>query len=339
MSDRHVDRRTVLKGAGVAALALAGASVGSPAAASQPWAPGGPTAPLQEVPFSAGTARPRLRVPANATDSHMHIFDPARFPYPSPTATPPPAASVADYRLLQQRLGLTRVVVVTPSNYATDNRATLDAIAQFGPVARGVAVIDETFSAGQLHELHDGGIRGIRFNVTRPGGAGAELIRPLAERISSLGWHVQIHMTAEGIVENSDHLRDLPVELVVDHMGRIPGAAGVDHPAYGVLRTLIDQGHTWVKVSGVYHDSSDGPPTYADRSRLAAAFVKAAPERMVWGTDWPHPSASRGEVPMPDDAAMLDLLGQWAPDECVREQILVQNPAQLYCFPSSRGRR
>jgi D-galactarolactone isomerase len=333
MTGRHMDRRTLLKGAGTAALALALAGTGGPVAAAHPPASGTTADPLPEVPFSEGTARPQLKVPANATDSHMHIFDPDRFPYPSPTATPPPAASVADYRLLQQRLGLTRVVVVTPSNYATDNRATLAAIAEFGPVARGVAVIDESFSDDQLQELHDGGIRGIRFNVTRPGGAGAELIRPLAERINCLGWHVQVHMTAEGIVENLDHLRDLPVELVVDHMGRIPGAAGVDHPAYGVLRTLIDQGHTWIKISGVYHDSSDGPPTYADRSRLAAAFVQAAPERMVWGTDWPHPSASRGEVPMPDDAAMLDLLGQWAPDECVREQILVRNPAQLYCFP------
>jgi D-galactarolactone isomerase len=334
MSGRHMDRRTLLKGAGVAALALAGASRGGSAAASPHGVSATPTTSPQEVPFSAGTARPELRVPANATDCHMHIFDPARFPYPSPTATPPPAASVADYRLLQQRLGLTRVVVVTPSNYTTDNRATLDAIAQFGPVARGVAVIDESFSDGQLQELHDGGIRGIRFNLTRPGGAGAELIRPLAERVGSLGWHVQIHMTAEGIVENSDRLRALPVDLVVDHMGRIPGAVGVDHPAYGVLRTLIDEGHTWIKVSGVYLDSSDGPPTYADRSRLAAAFVEAAPERMVWGTDWPHTSASRGEVPMPDDAAMLDLLCQWAPDDCVRHQILVRNPAQLYGFPS-----
>jgi D-galactarolactone isomerase len=319
MSGQRISRRSLLKGAGYAALAVAAADRAS--GEPQRAASSAPTTPPGEVPFSAGTARPQLELPANATDSHMHIFDPVRFPYPSPTATPPPAATVPDYRLLQERLGVTRVVVVTASNYATDNRCTVDAIAQLGPDARGVAVIDESFSAAQLQELHDGGIRGIRFNVTRPGGAGAELIRPL-------------HMTAEGIVENQAHLVDLPVELVVDHMGRIPGDVGVDHPAYGVLRALIDRGHTWIKVSGVYHDSSDGPPTYADRSRLAAAFVQAAPERMVWGTDWPHPSASRGEVPMPDDAVMLDLLAQWAPDECVREKILVENPARLYGFPS-----
>lgn len=335
MSAQHVDRRTLLKGAGFAALAAVTSGCGGPAEPSQPPAAGAAATPPREVPFSAGTALPQVTPPADATDSHMHIFDPARFPYPNPTATPPPAATVPDYRLLQQRLGVTRVVVVTASNYATDNRCTLDAIAQLGSAARGVAVIDESFSAGQLQELDDGGIRGIRFNVTRTGGAGAELIRPLAERVSGLGWHVQVHMTAEGIVENQDHLRDLPVELVVDHMGRIPGSTGVDDPAFGVLRALIDQGHTWIKVSGVYHDSGDGPPTYADRSGLAAAFVQAAPERVVWGTDWPHPSASRGEVPMPDDAVMLDLLAQWAPDERVREQILVQNPARLYGFPTA----
>ena len=132
-----------------------------------------------EVPFSVGTNRPDFAVPHWAVDTHMHIFEPERFPYPNPTATPPPRATVSDYRLLQKRLGTTKTVVVTPSNYATDNRCTLDAIAKLDQrYARGVAVIDDTFSGSQIQELHDGGIRGIRFNLTRPGGAGAELIRP-----------------------------------------------------------------------------------------------------------------------------------------------------------------
>jgi D-galactarolactone isomerase len=284
------------------------------------------------VPFSAGTQRPRYQVPRLAADCHIHIFDPDRFPYPVPTATPPPKATVADYRLLRRRLGTSRSVIVTPSNYGTDNRCTLDGIAQLGRSARGVAVIDDTFTDSQLDDLHQGGIRGIRFNLTRPGGAGADLIRPLAARVSRLGWHVQIHMTADGIIENLAKITDLPVDLVIDHMGRIPGAVGTAHPAYAAIRTLIDQRHTWVKLSGLYHESVDGPPTYADRSKVGAAFAKAAPERMLWGSDWPHPTASRGEVPMPDDANMLDIFATWFRHERDRRRVLVDNPARLYGF-------
>ena len=283
------------------------------------------------VPFSAGTNRPDFRPPPGAVDAHIHVFEPQRFPYPVPTATPPPRATVHDYRLFRSRLGTTRTVVVTPSNYATDNRCTLDAIDQLGQHrARGVAVIDDTFTDAQLTDLHAGGIRGIRFNLTRPGGAGAELIQPLAARVADLGWHVQIHMTADGILENLERLSNLPTPLVIDHMGRIPGAVGTAHPAYGAILGLIDQGSTWVKVSGVYHESPVGPPTYADRSAVGAAFVQAAPERMVWGSDWPHPTASRGEVPMPNDADLLNLLYGWVPNDDVLRQILVANPDELY---------
>lgn len=224
-------------------------------------------------------------------------------------------------------------MVVTPSNYGTDNRCTLDAISQLGlRNARGIAVIDNTFSDAALRELDEGGIRGIRFNLTRPGGAGAELIRPLAERVADLGWHVQIHMTAEGILENLARIRDLPTDLVIDHMGRIPGGAGTAHAAYTAILGLVDTGNTWVKLSGVYHESPVGPPSYSDRSAVGAAFAEAAPERMLWGSDWPHPTASRGEVPMPDDAAMLDLFASWVPGQRDRKRILVDNPEALYGF-------
>jgi D-galactarolactone isomerase len=285
------------------------------------------------APFSAGTDRSRFRPPGQSTDCHIHIFDPVRFPYPVPTTTPPPAASVEDYRLLQRRTGTKRTVVVTPSNYATDNRCTLTAIQELGVrEARGVAVIDDSFSMTQLTEMDRGGIRGIRFNLTRPGGAGAELIRPLAERVADLGWHVQIHMTADGILANLPLLTDLPTELVIDHMGRVPGATGTAHSAFGAILGLIDRGHTWVKLSGVYHESPAGPPAYSDRSAIATAFAHAAPERMLWGSDWPHPTASRGEVPMPDDAAMLDLFAEWVPSQQNRKRILVDNPAFIYGF-------
>ncbi|MFF2317813.1 amidohydrolase family protein [Arthrobacter sp. NPDC058097] len=318
---QRISRRSMLQGA------LAGAAITAigavPAQASD----------QREAPFSAGTGRAEYRVLGHAADCHMHIYDPDRFPYPVPTAAPPPKATVADYRLLQRRTGTTRTVVVTPSNYSTDNRCTLDAIAQLGLCnARGIAVIDESFSQSQLRDLDQSGIRGIRFNLTRPGGAGAELIRPLASRIADMGWHVQIHMTAEGILENLVSLTDLPTDLVIDHMGRIPGAAGTAHPAYTAVTRLVDEGNTWVKLSGVYHESQAGPPSYSDRAAVGAAFTAHAPERMLWGSDWPHPTASRGEVPMPDDAAMLDLFARWAPKQQDRRRILVENPEKLYRF-------
>jgi predicted TIM-barrel fold metal-dependent hydrolase len=314
-------RRTLVRGA-LAGVALAGGGTASAQAAEN-----------YQAPFSAGRGRAEYRVPGQATDCHMHVFDPDRFPYALPTATPPPKATVADYRLLQRRTGTKRTVVVTPSNYGTDNRCTLDAISQLGlGNARGVAVVDSTFSDARLRELDEGGIRGIRFNLTRPGGAGAELIRPLAERVSDLGWHVQIHMTAEGILENLARISDLPTDLVIDHMGRIPGAAGTAHPAYAAILALVDAGNTWVKLSGVYHESPVGPPSYSDRAAVGAALARYAPERMLWGSDWPHPTASRGEVPMPDDAAMLDLFASWVPRQRDRKRILVDNPASLYGF-------
>jgi len=320
-STGSISRRSILQGA-LAGAALTAA--GSTAAHASD---------VREAPFSSGTGRPSYRVPGQTTDCHMHIYDPVRFPYPLPTATPPPRATVDDYRLLQRRIGTKRTVVVTPSNYSTDNRATLDAIAQLGlKHARGVAVIDNTFSDAQLHDMDEAGIRGIRFNLTRPGGAGAELIRPLAARIADLGWHVQIHMTAEGILENLERITDLPTDLVIDHMGRIPGTTGTSHPTYAAITGLIDEGKTWVKLSGVYHESHVGPPSYSDRSTIGAAFTRHAPERMVWGTDWPHPTASRGEVPMPDDAAMLDLFASWVPNQRDRKRILVDNPEKLYGF-------
>jgi predicted TIM-barrel fold metal-dependent hydrolase len=319
------------------------ALIGGAAGATVSWAAGATGAAAHQhsagpVLYSAGTNRPRAHLPHGAVDAHMHIFEPERFPYPNPTDTPPPRASVRDYRKLQRRLGTSRTVVVTPSNYATDNRCTLDAIARLGHRnARGVAVIDDTFTDNQIAELHNHGIRGIRFNLTRSGGAGVELIRPLAQRVSDLGWNVQVHMTAEGILENLPVLTDLPTELVFDHMGRIPGTEGTSHPAYAAILDLIDAGHTWVKLSGVYLESIDGPPGYADRAAVAAAFVRAAPERMLWGSDWPHTTALRGEVPLPNDADLVDLLTEWAGNRKTLKRILVDNPTRLYDFTSRRG--
>lgn len=279
------------------------------------------------VPNSAGSEAPALQAPANAADCHIHIFDP-RF---APPVARPLNGTVADYRLLQKRIGVSRVVIVTPRNYATDNSVTLDAIGQFGIAnARGVAVIRPTVTDAELKKLHDGGIRGIRFTTANPATAivSADMIEPLARRIAAFGWHVQLHMPAEQVVDNADMLRRLPTSIVFDHLGRPPLPAGVAHASHKIIRSLLDAGRAWVKISGAYIVSELGPPGYADTTPVAQAFVKAAPERVVWGSDWPH----SGEKEHPNDAVLFDLLAEWAPDAAARNRILVANPEALYGF-------
>ncbi len=259
----------------------------------------------QAVPNSAGSARPQLAAPAGACDCHMHIYDAERFPPSRPHARMQTDAGVAEYRLLQKRIGTQRTVIVTPASYGTDNRVTLDALAR-------------------------GGIRGIRFSQFDPRTAATtiDMIEPLAKRVNDRGWHVQIHMRGDQIAEAASLWDRLPCPIVFDHLGRLPQPAGIDDPAFGIIRRLIDKGRTWVKLSGAYLDSKVGAPTYTDATKVAEAFVAAAPERLVWGSDWPHPTESR----KPDDAVLLDLLRTWAADDEARRRILVENPQALYGF-------
>jgi D-galactarolactone isomerase len=152
----------------------------------------------------------------------------------------------------------------------------------------------------------------------------------LSNRVNELGWHVQIHMLGDHIVEAGDLLQRLPSPIVLDHLARIPQPAGVDSPAFAFVLKLIDNGRTWVKLSGAYQDTKTGPPAYSDASKVARAYVNAAPERMVWASDWPHPTEKADAKP--DDAVLFDLLADWAPDEAIRNRILVDNPAALYRF-------
>jgi D-galactarolactone isomerase len=283
----------------------------------------------EPVPNSAGTDLPKLEAPPNACDSHMHIYDAACFPPARPGSRMQADASVEDYRRLQKRIGTERTVIVQPAAYGTDNRVTLDAIAQLGN-ARGVAVVHPDVSDTELRTLHDGGVRGIRFTVFDPATAVTriDMIEPLAERAAAFGWHVQVHMRGDQIVAHADMLGRLPSTIVFDHMGRVPLADGTSHDAFKVIRKLIDRGKTWVKLSGAYQDTKIGPPSYSDVTRLAQAYVEAAPERVVWGSDWPHPT----ETAKPNDALLFDLLSVWAPDATVRQRILVENPQALYGF-------
>jgi predicted TIM-barrel fold metal-dependent hydrolase len=288
----------------------------------------------QCVPNSAGAAPPRLVPPANACDCHMHIYDAARFPPLRPASRLQTDAGVAEYRRLQRRLGTSRVVIVTPAVYATDNAVTVDAISLLGAGARGVAVVRAEVSDAELRRLGDAGIRGIRFTQFDPATAVTtlDMIEPLARRVEGLGWHVQIHMRADQIAAAESLWDRLASPIVFDHMGRMPQPVGTDHAAFRIIRRLIDQGRTWVKLSGAYLDTRSGPPAYADATAVARAFVRAAPERLVWGSDWPHPT----EADKPDDALLFDLLAEWAPDVATRNRILVSNPETLYDFAPPR---
>jgi predicted TIM-barrel fold metal-dependent hydrolase len=238
---------------------------------------------------------------------------------------------VEEFRLLQKRIGTTRNVVVTPRAYVTDNRVTVDAIARLGAGARGVAVIHPTVTEAELKMLAEGSIRGIRFSITDPRNSSTsmEMIEPLSKRVNVLDWHVQINLTADQIVAAEDLWNRLPSQIVFDHMGHVPQPMGLSHPVFKVIQRLVDKGRTWVKLSVTYDNTKDGPPGYADISRVAQAYIRAAPERMVWGSNWPHPN----ETHKPDDAALFDLMSKWAPDEATRNRILVENPAVLYGFP------
>ncbi len=241
----------------------------------------------------------------------------------------PVGMTMSDYRQLQRRLGTSRAIFVQAKYHRTDHACLLDAIARFDGNARGIGVVDPTAGDDELRRLDAGGVRGLRFSLWNPQDAviTVDMIEPLAARIADLGWHVQIHMSGEQIVQAAALLNRLPCPVVFDHMGRLPPSQGPDHPAFAVIADLVDRGRAWVKVAGAYLNTEHGPP-YADATRIARAYVAHAPERLVWGSDWPHVT----EQHKPDDAALFDLLAVWAGTERNRRLILVDNPAKLYGF-------
>ena len=287
-----------------------------------------------EVPFSDGSAPPRTVLPAGACDCHMHVYD-ARFPATPGARLQPPDASTADYRLLQRRIGTSRTVLVTPSTYGTDNRCMLAGLAALGESARGVAVLDETVTDTELQALHTLGVRGIRFNLSLGAHPPAASLRPMAERIAPLGWHVQLLAPPDTVLSLAPVLRNLPVAIVFDHLGRIAPADTGRHPAHALVLDLLREGLAWVKLSGGYIVSathrSDDPALDA----LARSYLQAAPDRTVWGSDWPHATASAGLHPLPDDAMQVDALAHWCSDADVLRRVLVDNPAALYSFMST----
>jgi predicted TIM-barrel fold metal-dependent hydrolase len=277
------------------------------------------------VPWTSGTESPHTKAPENAADCHHHIYD-SRFPVDPRAKLRPADATVAEYGLLQKRIGTTRNVIVQPSTYGVDNRCMLDALRQFGATkTRAIAVVNTEVSDATLKQLQAAGVCGIRFNLIQRGVTTEDMIEPLAKRISGLGWHVEINASAEQVRAAIPVWKSLPAPVVFDHMGHVPAPA---EPVFAAIAELLQRGKCWIKLSGAYMDTKVGAPTYADRGEVAKAYIKEAPERLVWGTDWPHPTTTN----KPDDAVLLDLLAQWCPNEAVLRRILVDNPAELYRF-------
>lgn len=296
------------------------------------FVPEAPTLPAQ----IADTARPRQAFPADACDSHVHVFGP-QWQYPHVPDPPYIAndASVADLRRMLDALGCRRAVIVQPSYYGDDNRCTLDATRDGGGDFRAVVAVGAHTTAAELREMHDAGARGARMHLKgRDLQAATADLRRLAAQVAPLGWHVQLVMRADDMPGADADLASLPVEVVVDHIGYVDAAAGLEGPGFRMLLRLARSGRAWFKLSAPYRQNGR-PPLFEDVAPLARALYGIAPERCVWGTDWPHVSRNdTGIIRVPNDGELADALIGWFPDPADRDRILVTNPAQLYGFPT-----
>ena len=272
---------------------------------------------------------PRLVAPPGACDCHMHVFEP-HFGASVNPAFVPPQASATQYLQMRQSLGLERVVVVQANCYGLDNRGMLEAMATFGEGARGVAVVAPDVAAAELQRLTDLGVRGVRFHMLAGGALQWPQLDEVVARVQPFGWHVQVQLDGCQLPGHVQRLRDLPVDCVIDHLGKFidPGPPQPGDPAFRALLALLDGGHCWVKLSAPYESSRRAAPDYADLTPLARALISSHPERCLWASNWPHPM----RTPRPADAALLDLLLDWAIDDRTRQRILVDNPAVLYGF-------
>jgi D-galactarolactone isomerase len=272
---------------------------------------------------------PRLKAPAGLCDTHIHLYD-RRFPT-APTATmTPPDASVGAYKEMCRRLGIARTIVVQPTTYGLDNRCMLDAVAALGESARGIAVVDETVTDDELERLTKSGICGVRFHQFPGGALKWEQLDAIAARVQPFGWHIQLQLDGRDLPKYESAIRRFPGTLVIDHTGKFLEPVATDHAAFKILLALVERGNTYVKLSAPYETSKVGPPYFGDVGAVAKALLRAAPERMLWASNWPHPSAPADSKP--DDAMLLDVMLDWVPDEVTRLKVFVDNPARLYGF-------
>jgi len=284
-------------------------------------------------------------VPAGACDCHTHIHgDPEKFPFFAGRVYTPEPASPEEMSALHRALHVERVVIVTPSVYGTDNAATLFGIRARGATARGVAVIDDKTPEADLDAMGQAGIRGIRLNLATGGvndpGVGRPRFQAAVERVKARGWHVQLFTSLAMITAIKDLVASSPVPVVFDHFGGAQAELGTGQPGFSDLLDLVKSGKAHVKISGAYR-ASKLAPDYPDAAPLARALIAANPDRIVWGTDWPHPDSSTqpGRKPTDlaplyqiDDGRLFNQLPLWAPDAAIRKTSLVDNPARLYGF-------
>jgi len=278
--------------------------------------------------WHAAPSKPNFIPPAGAVDAHCHVFGPmAEFPFSAKAKYLPQDAGPDMLFALRDRLGFSRNVIVQASCHGTDNAAMLDAIAAAPDRLRGVAIVDDTFDDRALERLHAGGVRGVRFNFVRHlgGTPDMEVFDRVIPRLVPLGWHVVLHLDAPDIVPLSPMIRALPVPFVVDHMGRVDASLGPDQPALQALLELARLDNCWIKVSGSERISA---PPFSDAVPIAARIMAAIPDRVLWGTDFPHPNL-KVEV---DEADLVDLVPAFAESEAAQRRLLVDNPARLYGF-------
>lgn len=274
----------------------------------------------------------RFEPPPGSCDAHCHVFGPAdRFPFAADRSYTPPDSGVDDLLGLQKRLGLERAVIVQASCHGSDNAAMLDALQVGAGRFAGVGMIDDSHSPGQLEGMHDVGVRGIRFNFVRHLGSEPDLAQlwRLVGRVEPMGWHLDLHFDADDLPNHEGLFDSLPVPFIIDHMARVKTLDGIGQEPFAYLVELLGRNErAWVKISGAERLTADGPPPYDDVVPFARRLIETAPDRVLWGTDWPHPNVRH----MPDDGDLVDLLADFAPDEATRHRILVANPQRLYDF-------
>jgi predicted TIM-barrel fold metal-dependent hydrolase len=272
---------------------------------------------------------PKLKLPQNAADCHCHVFGPReQYPWAANRLYTPPPVTLDHYLAMLDTTGFARGVMVQTGLYGTDNRFIVDAIKAHPKRLRAIALIDETFSDRALRDLAEAGVRGFRVNRTAKTGLAFDVARRLAERTRDLGWHVQFLLDIEDHPDIDRLLGDFPTEVVIDHMGRPDPKKGIGAPGFQALIRLLKSGRGWAKLSAPYRTSRQEPP-YHDITPFAQTLVAAAPDRLVWGSDWPHVLL---ETTMPNDGDLVDQIAVWMSDEAGRRRILVDNPERLYGF-------
>ena len=273
---------------------------------------------------------PRLKAPPGATDTHFHILGPANtYPYVEEREYTPPDALPSACRKLFTTLGIQRAVLIQPSVYGEDNRCMVESAGQLGVPARMIVVLPFNTPDKELQRLHDAGARGVRFILAHIGGLPLADLERFAERVKPMGWHIQFLLRPANLLELESRIAKLPTDYVIDHIGLIRASeGGVQQPAFQALLRLFRTGRCWVKLTGGYRISNQAPP-YPEVIPLVEALVKERPDRIIWGSDWPH-VMMKGK--MPNTTELFDLLLDWVPDEKIRAQILSDNPQALFKF-------